>query len=48
VAFSVSAAVSGVERVGLLENGGEALQVVDGKVSVPLSPYEIVTLRLRF
>lgn len=36
-----------VERVGLLEEGGTALDLRDHRVSVPLAPYEIVTLRLR-
>ncbi len=39
--------VGAVERVGLLEEGGTALDLRDQRVSVPLAPYEIVTLRLR-
>jgi alpha-mannosidase len=39
--------VTRVERVGLLEEGGAPLEIVDGRIRLPLRPYEIVTLRLR-
>ncbi|MEX3014776.1 alpha-mannosidase [Gymnodinialimonas hymeniacidonis] len=47
VDLAVSDAVTAVEQVGLLEDGGTPLALTDGTLSFPLSPYEIVTLRLR-
>jgi alpha-mannosidase len=47
VALTLSDAVIAVDRVGLLEEGGTALEMKHGRVDLPLRPYEIVTLRLR-
>ncbi|WP_224815389.1 glycoside hydrolase family 38 C-terminal domain-containing protein [Hasllibacter sp. MH4015] len=47
VDLALSDAVKSVACVGLLEDGGQNLEINGGRVSVPLSPYEIVTLRLR-
>ncbi len=46
VRISVHPQVESVERVGLLEDGGEAMPIVSGHVEVSLQPCEIVTLRL--
>ncbi|MEJ6389171.1 alpha-mannosidase [Gymnodinialimonas ulvae] len=48
VALTFGGAVSEVARVGLLEEGGTALEMKDRRVELPLRPYEIVTLLLRF
>ncbi len=46
VELRVSDAVAGVERVSLLEDFGAVMELENGQVTVPLAPYEIVTLRL--
>ena len=46
VELKVANAVTAVARAGLLEDDGPALSIENGRVSIPLAPYEIVTLRL--
>lgn len=46
VALRLSPRVSGVARAGLLEDPGEPLEIVDGRVTLFLMPFEIITLRL--
>ncbi|QPH54599.1 alpha-mannosidase [Pontivivens ytuae] len=47
VRLAVSEAVTEVEIAGLLEDPGAALPLHDGTVEIDLTPYQIVTLRLR-
>ncbi|MEJ6395402.1 glycoside hydrolase family 38 C-terminal domain-containing protein [Gymnodinialimonas sp. 2305UL16-5] len=47
VELAFSDHVRDVAIVGLLEEGGTRLDLVDGRAELPLRPYEIVTLRLR-
>lgn len=47
VRIALHRSIIGVERVGLLEDGGVALELGDGAISLDLNPCEIVTLRLR-
>ncbi|GAB5446302.1 alpha-mannosidase [Gymnodinialimonas sp.] len=47
IRVALDARVARVDRVGLLEDGGAALEIVDGGVTLDLSPCEIVTLRLK-
>ncbi|WP_425092167.1 alpha-mannosidase [Tropicimonas sp. S265A] len=48
VRLSVHPSVVAVERCGLLEDRAEALVMADNAVTLTVSNYEIVTLRLRF
>jgi alpha-mannosidase len=42
----LAAPFSAARRTNLLEDDGEALEVVDGEIAVPFRPREIITLKL--
>ncbi|ABD54974.1 alpha-mannosidase [Jannaschia sp. CCS1] len=47
VSFTLHPSVAAVEICGLLESEAERVPMTDGAFSLPLSPYQIVSLRLR-
>ncbi|OAN73371.1 hypothetical protein A8B78_18800 [Jannaschia sp. EhC01] len=46
VRIALNDRVTKLERVGLLEDGGEPVEIIDGAATLHLTPCEIVTLRL--